>query len=318
VIPPNRVLAFLALALPLALGSGCGDSASNSEPALIFGKTGRGPGEFSYPRAVAAAPDGHFFVVDKAGRIQCFDADGAFIREWAMPEIYAGKPTGLGIDAANRRLYVADTHYSRVMIYDFDGTLLDRFGEHGDGPGQFRLLTDVAIDRDGFLYVGEYGGNDRISKFAPDHRWLFSFAGPDSGEARVGRPQGLLCDPDGTLWVVDAGNHRVCRFSSEGKLLGSFGKLGDGLGELRFPYGLDRLSDGTLVVCEYGQNRVQRFEPDGRSLGIWGGPGREPGQLAYPWSLAVLPEGRVLIVDSGNNRMQVINGLSSRTWREAK
>ncbi len=296
------------------LSAGCGESGTPGKPLLLFGKTGRGPGEFSYPRASAALPDGRFFVVDKAGRIQFFNPDGSFIREWAMPEIYAGKPTGLGIDRVNHRLYVADTHYSRVMIFDFDGTLLGRFGEHGDGQGQFRLVTDVAVAPGGELYVGEYGGNDRISKFTPDHRYLFSFGGPESGESRLARPQGLHCDTDGTLWVADAGNHRVCHFSAEGELLGNFGRLGAGLGELRFPYGLDELADGTLVVCEYGQNRVQRFDRTGRSLGVWGGAGREPGRLAYPWALSALPGGRVLVVDSGNNRMQIIDGLAPGTW----
>jgi DNA-binding beta-propeller fold protein YncE len=233
-----------------------------------------------------------------------------------MPQIDAGKPTGLGI-APDGRLFAADTHYSRVLVFAPTGTRLAEFGTHGDGPGQFRLPTDVAVDASGFVYVAEYGGNDRVSKFSPDLEYLFSFGGRQAGVARLERPQSLTVAHDGTLWVADACNHRVCHFGADGSLLGTFGRLGDRPGELRFPYNVDLLSDGTLVVSEYGNNRVQRFDPSGQSLGTWGRPGRKPGELAYPWALVVGEDDRVLIIDSGNNRVQVISGGKSRTWQRS-
>lgn len=311
----NRRLVCRMPILTTIILAGCfGDSSRTSQPLDHFGKAGRGPGEFSYPRAAVAAAGGLCFVVDKAGRIQCLTQQGEPVREWRMPEIYAGKPTGLGLHP-DQKLYVADTHYARVMIYSFQGELLDQFGSWGDGRGMFRLPTDVAIDRNGFIYVSEYGGNDRVSKFTPDHEYVLSFGGPDSGRARLSRPQGVCCDPDGTLWVADASNHRICHFDADGVFLGAFGRLGSGPGELRFPYNVELLSDGTLVVCEYGNNRVQRFDRDGNSLGIWGEAGRSPGQLAYPWALTVLEHDRILVVDSGNNRMQIFAGGAKNSWR---
>jgi DNA-binding beta-propeller fold protein YncE len=276
-----------------------------------------GPGEFNYPRAAAIDAGGLLYVVDKAGRIQVLTQAGEFVRAWRMPEIDAGKPTGLGI-APDGTLYAADTHYARVMYFSPLGERLGQFGTLGDGPGQFRLPTDVAIDRDGFIYVSEYGGNDRISKFSPQRQYLFSFGGRDAGEASLERPQALLLGPDRTLWVADACNHRVCHFGADGQLLGAFGRPGHKVGELWFPYSLDLLSDGTLLVCEYGNNRVQRFDPAGRSLGVWGAAGRALGQLAYPWALVVGADDHVLIIDSGNNRVQVIAGLATRTWHQPR
>ncbi len=272
-----------------------------------------GPGEFNYPRAAAINADGLLYVVDKGGRLQVLTQAGEFVLDWRMPEVDAGKPTGLGI-APDGTVYAADTHYSRVVYFSPEGQRLGQFGTLGDEPGQFRLPTDVAVDREGFIYVSEYGGNDRISKFSPKWQHLFSFGGRDAGAARLERPQALLIAPDSTLWVADSCNHRICHYDSEGRFLGAYGRPGHGIGELWFPYGLGLLSDGTLVVCEYGNNRVQRFDQAGRSLGTWGAAGRRPGQLAYPWSLAVGTDDRVLIIDSGNNRVQVISGLASRTW----
>ena len=48
-------------------------------PDLLFGRTGMGPLEFNYPRAVAISPAGPLYVVDKAGRIQAFTQSGEFV-----------------------------------------------------------------------------------------------------------------------------------------------------------------------------------------------------------------------------------------------
>lgn len=251
-------------------------------------------------------PDDLLYVVDKAARIQGFDANGRHVREWRTPEWSAGKPTGLGA-GPDGRIYVADTHYARVLIYTPVGELVGTFGEHGTGPGQFIFPTDVVVAGDGGLYVAEYGGNDRISRFTGDLQYEFSFGGPDSGAARLQRPQSLLLDADGTLWVADACNHRICHFAADGALLASFGASGAAPGDLRFPYGLDWLPDGTLVVAEYGNNRLQRFDRRGRSLGTWGRAGRRVGELAYPWAVVTGPQDRLFVLDSGNNRVQVLD-----------
>lgn len=300
----------------LSLLSGCGDDTHRDAPGLVhvFGETGMGPGEFSYPRAAVWGTRG-LYIVDKAARIQCYDPEGRFLFDWRMPAWDAGKPTGLGV-GPDGRIYAADTHYARVMVFSADGTHVGQFGTHGTGPGQFIMPTDVAANPAGEIFVAEYGGNDRISRFAPDLTFINSFGGPEAGVARLQRPQALLLDADGTLWVADACNHRVCHFAPTGELLGAFGRSGTGLGELRFPYGLDRLSDGTFVVCEYGNNRIQRFDRDGHALGVWGGAGRKPGQLAYPWAATAGPDDRLYVLDSGNNRVQVLAGRARAAWRQ--
>ena len=183
----NRLLVvFLVLALgAAALVGGCapaaGDGGADSVE-VVFGGTGFGAGEFSYPRAIAVSPvDGCVFVVDKTARIQRFSADGAFECLWRMPEFKNGKPTGLYVDQENR-VWVPDTHYARVICFDRDGGELFRFGSAGEGPGEFVFPTAVLVDPDGFIYVGEYGGNDRISKFDSDRKYLFSFADRSLGE----------------------------------------------------------------------------------------------------------------------------------------
>lgn len=308
--PHTRRYARMRVTLPaiacLLLVACNRESATDAaRPLIAFGRTGIGPLEFNYPRAAAMSPDGTLLIVDKAARIQRFSARGEFLSAWRMPAFDAGKPTGLGV-GPDGRVFAADTHYSRVTVFTVDGAIERQFGENGTGPGQFMLPTDVEIDPDGEIYVSEYGGNDRISRYSPDWRFRFSFGGRDAGDARLERPQCIRRGADGTLWVADACHHRICRFSPDGRLLSTFGSLGGGAGELRFPYNVDVLSDGTLIVCEYGNNRIQRFNPAGKSLAIWGQAGRRLGELAYPWAAVVGADDRLYVVDSGNNRVQVV------------
>ncbi len=310
----HSVLLWLTVS-SLALLAGCGTTSDDQphQPNLVFGRTGQGPGEFSYPRAAAIDHERQrLYVVDKAARIQSFNLQGAYQFEWTMPAHDAGKPTGLGV-GPDGSIYAADTHYARVVVFDPTGTEIARFGTRGQGPGQFIMPTDVAIAADGTIYVGEYGGNDRISRFTPDYEYELSFGGPDTGDAQLRRPQALLMDADDTLWVADSCNHRICHFSAAGELLATFGASGRQPGAFRFPYGLDWLSDGSLVICEYGSNRVQRFSTAGELLGTWGKAGRKIGELAYPWEVVVGHNDRIYIIDSGNNRVQAFDA-AARAW----
>ncbi len=294
---------FVVLA---GLLGGCDRPPGPSESVVgVFGEVGLGPGAFSYPRAIAVGPTGAVFVVDKAGRVQRFSARGSFETEWRMPETRQGKPVGLTVHR-DGRVFVADTHYHRVLVFDRSGTLLDSFGRAGTGDGEFGLPTDIAIDATGFVYVSEYGGNDRITKWSPDLRFVRTIAkGPIEGR-RLRRPAGMAIDEEQTLWVADACNHRIVRLSLDGAVLTTFGRMGRGTGELRYPYGIDVNRDGTIMVCEYGGDRLQWFSKQGQSLGTWGRSGRAPGELSGPWGAAYGPGGQVYVVDSLNSRVQIV------------
>lgn len=304
----GRRCVLAACILATAAMAGCEDADSDvSAVSLVFGSTGFARGEFSYPRAIAVSPvDGSVFVVDKTARVQRFSPDGECEHQWRMPEFDNGKPVGLSVD--NRgRVWVPDTHYSRVIVYDRDGNELFRFGEPGQGPGQFELPTAVVLDRQGNIFVAEYGDNDRISKFSPTRDYLFSFAGRDSGEASLRRPTELIIDDNDVLWVADACNHRICRFDLDGNLLSAFGLPGTGGNRLNYPYGLALESSGTILVADQGNNRIVRFDRSGNLVASWGTPGRAIGQLRHPWDLALRRDGRIYALDSWNNRVQLLD-----------
>ncbi len=296
----------LLLAAVLAM-PGCGGDGRKGEPEVVraFGRSGSGPGEFLYPRAIDLAGDEAVLVVDKTGRIQHFNTRGECLNVIQMPLIDLGKPTGISRHK-DGRLFVADTHYHRVVILSREGQILGEFGKYGQDDGCFIYPTDIAFAPDGRLFVSEYGGNDRISIFTAKGEFISSFGSPGDAEGQFSRPAALCIDEArGCLYIADACNHRIAVYSLDGQLTGYLGSAGRGPGQLRYPYGLSLLSDGTLIVCEFGNNRLQLFSPQGASLAVYGQSGRELGQLASPWSVAVDSHRRAYVVDGGNNRIQV-------------
>lgn len=308
---PSRPLVSLgiaALVLTTCWITGCGsapDSTADGRNVVgTIGSVGLADGLFFYPRSIAIALNGKMFVNDRTGRIQRFGADGQFEKSWFTPDHKNGMPVGL-CAAPDNRLFVADTHYSRILIYDQDGHLLQTFGEPGTGPGQLGLPTDLAIDADGNLYISQMIEINRISKFDKNFIFLMDFGGPDAGEASLNRPTGLTIDHQNTLWVADAIHDRLVRFSLDGKLLATFGTTGKKPGQFRYPYDTALLPDDSLVVAEFGNSRLQQIDKQGKCLRTWGGWGDKLGQVAAPWGVGTAGD-KVYAVDSGNNRVQVI------------
>ncbi len=293
---------FSWLIVLLLLLGGCG---GGDKPQAIWCETGTAEGQVIYPRVIAYSKlTDSFFIIDRLARVQHIDRNGQPIHEWRMPDWRVGKPVGASV-APDGRLWVPDTHYHRVIVYEPDGTEVLRFGSFGYGDGQFMLPTDVAFDEQGHAYVAEYGDNDRIQVFDQQGNYLRQFGSFGQGDGQFARPQSLLIH-EGLVYVADACNHRIAIFRTDGTFVRNIGEVGTGLGQFRFPYGIAMDNRGRLVVCEFGNNRVQLIDPEtGRGLATWGIGGREPGQLAYPWGVAVDQRDRVVAVDAGNNRLQV-------------
>jgi len=303
----NRLGLAPATLLVAVLLPGC-IGATNSVGHLegIWGSRGISEGRLQKPRAMAIDAHDQIYIVDMTARIQVFDTHGTYLRGWRTPEHQLGKPVGLGI-GKDGQILVADTHYHRVLIYSPAGELLQTIsGGPGSGPGQFGLVTDVVQDSQGNYYVAEYGGFDRIQKFAPDGRFLLQWGEPGSAPGQFARPQALALDENENLWVADACNHRVQVFDQQGRLLQVWGSQGSGPGELYYPYGLQLAPNGVVYVAEFGNHRVQKLTRDGRSLGCWGLHGRGEGQLHSPWALVCDSRGRVHVLDTLNHRVQIV------------
>ncbi|MGB7347024.1 MAG: NHL repeat-containing protein [Pirellulaceae bacterium] len=305
-----------ALTAAALSATGCVPLGNGALPQLVWGRRGMSEGRFLKPRAITIDHNDELYIVDTTGRIQVFDVDGNLLRWWTTPETANGRPTGMATKSSvgpdgEPRLFVADTHYYRMLAYRPDGTLMPDEqigGTPGHSPGEFAFVTDAVCDDDGFFYIGEYGDSDRIQKFSPEGEFITQWGGTGHGDGKFVRPQSLVVH-NKVLYAVDAGNHRIQRFDvsvDEPKLIDIWGHEGKGQGEFYYPYDLAIASDGSVLVSEYGNQRLQRFTNDGKWIASWGGPGFDPGQLYQPWGLVIDSKDRVHILDSNNHRVQRI------------
>lgn len=299
--PGTRVVLRILSALILLTGLyGCGD---DDEPALSFSRRTQwrlpadGP-SLPAPRSLALGPDDTTYAVDSAGRIFALDPAGAVRQQWRTPDTTAGRPEGIA-HLQDGRLALCDTHYHCVRFYSASGRQVGQFGELGTGPGQFTYPVAIAQDAAGFVYVAEYGGNDRVQKFTSGGDFVLAFGSFGTGADQLQRPAGLAIHAD-RVYVADAVNNRVQVFTTAGAFCGS---LGRGAVSLRFPYDIALGPGPSLYVVEYGAGRLTRLDLDGALIGRYGSVGATTGQLRTPWGLAVTAEGIVRIADTGNRRL---------------
>ena len=132
---------------------------------MEWGETGSEPGQFRTPHALAMDSQGLLYVGDRSNRrIQVFDQDGEFIRDF-----YGfGRASGLSIDS-NDMLYIADSESNWRRNPGFKRGI--RIASVSDGlvvafipdpePDQDNAGTSaaegVAIDNEGNVYGAEVG-----------------------------------------------------------------------------------------------------------------------------------------------------------------
>ncbi len=88
----------------------------------------------------------------------------------------------------------------RVLVYDADSyKLLRKIGTTGKNhtltdPGNFSKPTNVAVDKDGNLYVADTL-NDRVEVFDADGNFIRTLGKNGDGPGDFARPKGIAVDP---------------------------------------------------------------------------------------------------------------------------
>ena len=173
-------------------------------------------------------------------------------------------PAGLAVDEENRFLYVANTGTDQVLVYDADTfKLLRKIGTAGKNrtltdPGDFAAPTNVAVDKDGNLYVADTL-NDRVEVFDAEGAFIRAFGKNGDGPGEFTRPKGIAIDCDGHVWVADANLNRLQVFTPEGDLrliVGGFGWLP---GQFQALAGIVIDKQNRVFTSEQYLGRVQMF-----------------------------------------------------------
>jgi len=140
---------------------------------LDWGRKGKETGEFDLPHSVAVDAQGLVYVADRSNsRIQIFDATGKFLKMWKSDEL--GRPWSLTVGPDNL-LYVVDggdlkpvpPDRGQILKLDLSGKILAKWSRFGNYDGQIYWGHDLAIGKDGAVYVGDVYHGMRVQKFIP-------------------------------------------------------------------------------------------------------------------------------------------------------
>ncbi len=248
--------------------------------------------------------------------------------------------------APDGQIYVADSGHHRILVLSHDGKVVRQWGTATDtaGPGQFHLLSDVAVTPDGMVATVDNDGDIQI--FTPQGAVKLRLP------AVTANGNGLDVTPDGRLWVADTSNARVAIFAPTGTLTGELrGGAADAPNHLNQPLDVAVAPDGALYVADL-VSRIVRMDSTGQVTGTWltevgggtgvshlavwhnqvvmtdpernrlvildpttgtirqvGTDGTNPGQFHMPTGIAVGPDGNLYVLDSGNGRIQVFSTL---------
>jgi DNA-binding beta-propeller fold protein YncE len=239
-------------------------------PGRRFYKIGEdaGPGRIAKPLGIDADAAGNLYVADATQKkILIFDSEGKYLQSIGDGKSF-DRLSSVTVDKGGNRIYVTDiggidSQRHRVAVYDVrSGKHLFDIGKRGTEPGEFNLPRDVALGKDGRIYVVD-GGNFRIQIFDKDGKYIKSFGSVGKQMGQFARPKEIAADAEGNIYVADAafGNFQI--FTSEGDLLMFIGDRSerDLPAGYMLPSGIAVDEDGRIYFVDQWFARVDVFRP---------------------------------------------------------
>jgi streptogramin lyase/DNA-directed RNA polymerase subunit RPC12/RpoP len=229
-----------------------------TQPELVFGSEGIGPGNFKDARSISVDAAGHIYVGEySGGRVQVFDAEGKFLNQWT-----ADPKMPLRGMAADRKGMVYVVQKGGIMR--FEGATGKALGATGSGGGRF---DDVTATADGGLVTFSYQNRDDIVRLDSSGQVTKVIRSAVSGQTdRSELSIRVAADGIGNIYALGEFNNAVFKFAADGRFITQFGSDGDETGQFRAPSAIAVDNQGRVYVSDF--KGVQVFDANGRYLNL--------------------------------------------------
>ncbi|MFK7958568.1 MAG: C13 family peptidase [Lysobacterales bacterium] len=264
----------------------------------LLGKFGQDQFNGEVPQYLAATErgcrrQGGCVYVGLSDRVLKFTEDGQFLTEFGLCSSQTcsdGLVQSLGgiKVSENGFVYLTDRAEDQLIILrnPAGGAISDapafvaEIGSSGTANGEFQQPGDVALDRDGRVYVVDF---TRVQVFSPGGEFLQEYLPQNAirairrfelGPTNLGFASNDLAQVARFRRVgdVDAGASAL-NFSTP------FSSADDSDGFFRRPIDLAAGPNSNMYVADAGNFRVQKFDPQGQLLDALGGPGVGEGEF---------------------------------------
>jgi trimeric autotransporter adhesin len=246
-------------------------------------------------------------------------------------------PGALATDTAGN-LYIVDGALfgslgrtaARIRKISKDGTISTiagngSIGYAGEGgpaaSAQFGILSGLATDSSGNLYVADTPGIRKISRAGiittvagvdnPTAGVSLGDGGP-ANVASLSAPTGVAVDSTGAVYISDTFNNRIRKVTGDGIINTIAGT------DVNWPSGLAMDAGGNVYVADSGNGRIRKISTDGIVTTVAGsGQAIQPAfsgdggpatsaKLWWPKDVALDHSGNLYIADTGNNRIRMV------------
>ncbi len=275
---------------------------------------------FIYLAAGAVAIGAGYFLLRKGGPLNRGTATLHINSEPTDADVYldgdkqCSTPCTLkGIRAGEHRLKIVKELYGKwekklnlrgwreyeieAILAPFGYEVVKCFGGYGWGPGRMYFPSDITKDKEGFIYVADWG-NFRVEKFSQVGSFVYQktlemqptgvLYHPGNNTLYVGgtpylknmtlslsinwtvdlsllAPGKMTVDPSGKILIADSVNNRIVKVDPEGRFLSSW----EMASSREYPEDMEIGPDGRLyvVTCHYYNDRVEIYSRDGKKQG---------------------------------------------------
>ena len=195
------------------------------------------------------ASDFSFYIADPQGsRVVHYSPAGTPLEEFSDP-VNIGRPVAIHVDEARGWLYIADGFNDDVMVFNQAGGMIGVIGRRGDGAGEFRRITGLAVGGFGY-YVATRFGEHRVQVFHPDGRYKTALQ-----KDTVTFPKAIVADRHERAFVADYLDDTI-RVYEGTRLIETLGHHGAAPGQFKRITDL-WVTDDRLFVADSLNGRIQ-------------------------------------------------------------
>lgn len=161
------------------------------------------------------------------------NADGKVLRTWG-DKMFVW-PHGIRVDREGN-IWVTDGQNNKEgtngqLVYKFspDHRILMTIGTKGvagEGEYTFNGPTDVAIGRNGDIFVTDGHVNARVVKYTKDGKFIKAWGRKGTGPGEFNLPHSVAIDSSGRVFVADRSNNRIQIFDQDGNFLDQWAQFG--------------------------------------------------------------------------------------------